>query len=311
MLFTMNKARLSRLTLILPLIIISEIGCKNKVSEIKWSYSDKEIVGTKPATSNKIDLDVYVDATKSMEGFAVNRNTVYSEFLDHLDISVMSAWKNADVKFYKFGQIVKLIERREFLTSKDNPAFYNEKGVFEKTYIDSVVTRTNSNRLSVLITDLFQDDGDVSNMIDRFKSKCFSQDVMVGLLGMKSQFIGQVFDVPSYPKGYPLNVAERPFYAIVFGHPINMERLFESLKAKPFVKEENFLIVSNTIMQASDVKLTKNKNSKALTNKGSSDKNKNVFHFNLKQDATPSQIEFDINLKRNNVRHFSKLRDKH
>lgn len=68
----------------------------------------------------------------------------------------------------------------------------------------------------------------------------FYKGVMVGIIAVESPYKGRVYDVPGYPSGYSLNTEERPFYAITFGNPSNMELLFESLKSKPFVKEEQF-----------------------------------------------------------------------
>ncbi len=241
-------------------------GCSKKYPEIKWAYTDRDVVGTQTQQMDHIDIDIYVDATTSMEGYAVNSSSIYSEFLDQMEASALSAWKKADPKFFKFGQRVKQVDRNEFLSAKNNPTFYHESGIFMNTYIDSVISRTDINRLSVLITDLFQNDADVNIMVERIKEKCFAKGVMVGILGVKSEFKGKVFDVPAFPHGFALNSKERPFYAIMFGNSGNMELLFQSLKTKPFVKENQFLIFSPFIIKSYNVALLKTKESKSITN---------------------------------------------
>lgn len=288
-----------KLTPFFCLIAVALIaGCRTKYPDLKWDYSDKEVVRPKPEKTDKIDIDVYVDATASMEGFAVSNASVYSQFLDQLEASALSAWRNANPQYYKFGENIKPISRSEFLTAKDNVQFYRDPAIFKKTFIDSVVRRTDSRRLSVLVTDLFQTEGDVNIMVDRFKEKCFANNVAVGLVGVKSDFKGRVYDVRNYPN-YQLDAPDRPFYAIVFGNQYNMELLFEALKNKPFVKEEQLLIFTKHIIEDADVTLTKTRESKNISNKKAKGNIDNNFDFGMKEEGTGAKINFTIVLDRN------------
>lgn len=272
-------------------------ACKN-FPENKWAYTNHEVVGTMPQKTDQIDVDIYIDATTSMQGFAVSPSSAYSQFLDQLEASALSAWKKADPKFYKFGQAIKLVTRTEFLSAKTDLAFYHEKGIFLKTYIDSVVRRTDTKRLSVLVTDLFQNEGDVNIMVDRLKEKCFANGIAAGIIGVKSDFNGKVFDVPGFPQGYNLISKERPFYAIVFGNQYNMELLFDALKAKPFVKENQFLIFSNYIIKSYQPTILKTKDSKFLTNK-KAHIDINSFDFGMNKKGKDGRFNFTIDLVRN------------
>lgn len=273
-------------------------ACSKTLPEIKWDFSDKDIIGEPLRKFDQIDIDIYVDATTSMEGFAGSNNSVYSQFIDQSEASALAAWKRADLKFFKFGETIKPINRAEFLSAKNTLPFYHEKGVFLRTYIDSVVRRTDAARLSVLITDLFQDEGDVNIMVDRIKEKCFSRGVSVELVGVKSDFKGKVYDVPAYPNGYSLDTRERPFYAIVFGNPYNMELLFEALKTKPFVKEEACLLISRYIIKSFTTALTKTKESKFIGKKGTS-AFKNVFDFTMNKNGNEARFNLEVTLDRN------------
>ncbi len=274
-------------------------GCKPKVPEIIWDYSDSDVVGSRHQKSDKIDIDIYIDATTSMEGFAVDINSDYSRFLDQLEASVLTAWKQADRNFYKFGQRIKPIDHNEFLSAKNDLNFYRENGIFLNTYIDSVVRRTNPERLSVLITDLFQDEADVNKMVDRIREKCFENGVMVGIVGITSKFNGKVFDVPVYPQGYFLQTNDRPFYAIMFGNPGNMEYLFESLKTLPIVQENYFIMFSPFIVKSAAVKLTKTKDATTV-NRLSPKKNvPNYFDFSMKKAGKEARFSLEIDLTMN------------
>lgn len=293
----MSEKKITPFFCLLAVVLIA--GCRTKYPDIKWDYSDKEVVRPKPEKTEKIDIDVYVDATTSMEGFAVSNASVYSQFLDQLEASALSAWRNANPQYYKFGENIKPISRSEYLSAKSDLKFYHEPGIFKRTYIDSVVKRTDAKRLSVLVTDLFQDEGDVNIMVDRFKEKCFANNVAVGLVGVKSDFKGKVFDVRGYPTGYQLDAPDRPFYAIVFGNQYNMELLFEALKNKPFVKEEQLLIFTKYIIEDADVSLSKTRDSKNISNKKARTDIDNSFDFGMKEEGTSGKINFIITLDRN------------
>lgn len=280
-------------------LVLLVTGCATNYKDIKWDYSNKDVTGYRPERKEQIDIDIYLDATTSMEGFAINDLSVYSQFLDQLEASALTTWKKADTRFYRFGQAIQPVERNRFLSAKSDHSFYHEKGIFLQTYIDSVVQRTDSKRLSVVITDLFQNEGDVNTMATQFKEKCFSQGVEVGIIGAKSEFSGTVFDVPSFPKGFPLTTNERPFYAIIFGNKYNMELMFDALKTKPFVKEDQFLIISSNIMQSFDVTLAKDRKSVAVTNKKARTEIPNSFDFGMKEEGKDARFNLSVNMSRN------------
>ncbi len=290
-----EKLPLLAVLLFLPFFI----SCSN-YPEIKWNYSTGEVTGSQPQKSDNISLDVYLDATTSMQGFAVNNTSVYSQFLDQVEAVSVSAWPNTNLRYYKFGEKIKQVDRSEFLSAKNNLPFYHEEGIFKRTYIDSVVTHTDTSRLSVLVTDLFQDAGDVNTMVESFKTKCFARGVSIGIVGIQSAFKGKVFDVKAYPQGYNLDADSRPFYAVVFGNEYNMQLLFDALKTKPFVSENNMFIISNHIINSYQVDtLVKTRESNGLNNKAVH-ADINSFDFSMKKEKNlTTKFNLSISLKRN------------
>lgn len=273
-------------------------ACSTAYPEPVWDYSPTLVTGEKAAATSNIEMDVYLDATTSMEGFAVSATSVYSQFLDQLEASALSAWKDAAIHYYKFGEIIKPVNRAEFLSAKTDLAFYRENGVFRKTYIDSVVKRTNANRLSVLVSDLFQDEGDVNIMVDQFKSKCFANGVSVGIAAIQTGFSGKVFDVRGIPS-YTLEATDRPFYAIIFGNLQNMELLFDALKTKSFVKDDQFLIISNQVIRNYQTNLVKTRESISLTNKKARKEVPHSFDFGMKADGKEGKLALTLELEPN------------
>ncbi len=293
----MNKKTLINQIRILAIFTIGIIliGCSKKLPNPKWAEENLK----QESPQNNISIDVFLDATTSMGGFAVGNETVFSQFIDQLDASAFTAWKNVDIKYYKFGEKIKNIDRSNLLKAKTDQFFYKEKGIFKRTYIDSVINRTDMKQLSIVITDLFQDEGDVNIMVEKIKTQCFNKHVMVSILGMKSKFYGLVFDTPKAPKGYKLKTDERPFYAMVFGNPSSIEKLYEALKVKDFVKENQIILVSDQIFKSSKVSIVKTRSSKFINKVAQRTRLNNSFDFSMKEEGKDAKFDFEIIFERN------------
>lgn len=275
-------------------------GCSEKTPDIALDFSDKDVISAKTAKPESININIFLDATTSMNGFAINATGVYNKFLDEIESSVAAGWKKADIHFYKFGTKIKEVDREGFKAAKFQP-FYAEPGIYEKTSIDSVIDRMDSTQINVVITDLFQNDGDVNSIVLKIKEKCFANGIYLGIFAIKSDYDGMVFDakVPPYPFKSAAGKEDtyRPFYVMVFGDPVNIEHFFDTLKSNPAAKEENFILISRNIINRYDVNLAKHPSSKDLTlrNKAS----RNQFNFSLKKDGTEGMIVADISSDRN------------
>lgn len=280
-------------------LLVIGFGCKKKLPEIKWADATSITNESKKTSQDNIHIDIYIDATPSLDGFAVGEMTIYSQFLDQLEASALSAWKSADVKYFKFGQRTKKIGRNEFLTAKKDKRFYHEEGIFKESLIDSVIKKTNTERLSVVITDLFQNEGDVNSMVNEIKNQCFTNNVLVGILGIRTQFEGRIFDFPNCPPGGYQHNKERPFYAFVFGDQLKMEKLFEALQTKEFVKENQIILITNEIMKSANVSIIKTKESKFVNKKAPRIQANNSFDFSMKEAGKEARFNFELTFDRN------------
>ncbi len=292
-----NKA----LVCILLLTAFFAFGCSEKKADIKWDVAD--IVAAKTQPSPSIKANIYVDATTSMAGFASNRDSVYNSFLNDLEGAIIAGCKNANIGFYKFGTKTKELERNQFRTFADQ-TFYSERGIFEKTNINAVINAMDSTQVNIIVTDLFQSDGDVNAMIKSIKEGCFAKGIYMGILGIKSDYSGKIYDakVPSFPFKSEKGNEEtyRPFYALIFGDKNNIERLFEQLKANKGVKEDNFILISKYIVNKFAVSsLTKDKASKDLNINGEEDKKGyKQFNFTLKEGGREGAMIADITFEK-------------
>lgn len=238
------------------------IGCNgNGPMPEAFGGSDAAVTGPDAeASGDAVEIDVYLDATTSMEGY-VGPQTEYAEFLRALEASLISKWGESDVRFYRFGTRVDSIGRDAYLSARDDLGFYRQRGVFERTNIDSVLARTDADRVSVVVTDLFQDAGDTNALVGKIKDRVFARGLAVAVLAVESAFDGTIYDAPGGPYAYASTPGDastyRPFYALAIGTPAQVERLFETLRGTQGVRQDRMAVISPYVVDDFDLQLTK------------------------------------------------------
>lgn len=212
---------------------------------------------------DQVNIDVYLDATESMKGYAVGSNCVFEEFLRKLESVGISRFANPTFRYYKFGTRVQPIERNEFLSAGDvSKRFYDDPSLNLRTYLDSVVSRASLSSLSIIITDLFPENRDINSLADKIKEHSIKRGLSIGLLGIKSQFSGMIYDA-SGPNYYYKSTqgnddTYRPFYVLFFGNHNLISAFLERLVKENYVSEKNVLIISRYLVSQFNGKISYN-----------------------------------------------------
>lgn len=217
--------------ILLILFVLLSFGCQRKVCNLPPPNSNVEY----PPVSNSLNVDVYLDATLSMKGFIVPEATsYYQQTLPLLESSVERGWPGGQVSFYKFGTKINALSNRQHLDAV-HPNFYSDSDYNLKTYIENVIDAANTSNLTIIVTDLFQDKVDVNLLTGKLKDKYVSQRLAVGVVGIKSEFKGSVYDVGqnNYSFDYESHnddpASFRPFYLIALGKHADIEHYFDVL----------------------------------------------------------------------------------
>ena len=197
------------LTLTLALLIT---GCGQKVQTVP------PLPGTLPnilTAPEKIDTDVYFDATVSMKGFTtLAAGNVYLTLPDLLGDLCGSM---GTVKFYSFGENIHALDGRSYRRFT-TPDVYTEIITSSANVIDAADT----NHLSIIVTDLFESDSDWSNVTQKLRDKFFANHLAVAVIGIRNSFYGEIFDVGLNAAKFQYNSWDnpdryRPFYLFVMG----------------------------------------------------------------------------------------------
>ena len=218
------------------------------------------VTGGGVVASDDVRVDVYLDATTSMEGY-VGSGTEYAEFLRSLEEQLITTWGESDVAFYRFGTRVDSVGREGFLSARTDLPFYRAPNVFRETRIDSVLARTDEDRLAVVVTDLFQDAGDTNALVSQIKERVFGRGLTLAVIAVESAFDGTVYDAPGGPYRYASDPADpssgRPFYALVMGAPAQVDRMLTTLEGTRGVRRDRVLVVTPFVVEDYRLDLTK------------------------------------------------------
>lgn len=251
------------------------------------------VVTTPVPVEEAVRMNVYLDGTVSMSGYVADGNSNYLDFIQELETS--QPWKHAEVHYYKFGSTVTEIPRPKpsLVASK---AFYGER----VTQIDSVIDCKGQNQVAAVVTDLFQDEGDIQAIVARIKQKCFLRATAVGILAIPSQFDGVVYDAKVPPFPYQSRDGDttsyRPFYVLLFGEPRHLASLVQGLASRPYISENRFVLISNHVVRDYTLTLTKTRDSKDLNVERA--RSPRHFVFRLRKGGAGGRLDGELKIQR-------------
>jgi hypothetical protein len=126
--------------------------------------------------ADNITISVHVDGSGSMLGYVANSNNRYVKILDELynTFSLIKSRPNTTVEYFRSGNKNQKLTASDFRKSQKSE-FYdgsNPKFPGVSSGLDSAITSPEKeDKLFVLVTDLYQDDADVT----RLNKKIFKQ----------------------------------------------------------------------------------------------------------------------------------------
>lgn len=232
-------------SLLIICVALILIGCGNQIQTVP------PLPGTLPTvlTSEKVDTDIYFDATVSMQGFTtLAAGNVYLTLPDLLG-DLCGAM--GEVKFYGFGEQIHALDGRSYRQFA-TPEVYTEA----ITAVANVVDRADTSHLSIIVTDLFESDSDWSNVAQKLRDKFFANHLAVAVIGIRNSFYGDIFDVGLNAAKFNYNSWDnpdryRPFYLLIMGRDDvvkNFLRKFNERQTLP--NDTGYLLLSENLTEA-------------------------------------------------------------
>jgi hypothetical protein len=201
---------------------------------------DADVLSRVQPSSEKLKVSVFLDGTTSMKGFIVpGLASRYQQLLPLLESAVGRGWSEAQITFYRFGTLIQELPERKYLEAQHH-RFYQATEISQRTLIQNVIDHSSEENktpsrsdLTVIVTDLFQTDVDVNLISKKIKDRFIANNLAVGIVGIKSQFSGRVYDVG--PNNYSFDYRSdnnnpasfRPFYILVIGSHADISNFFD------------------------------------------------------------------------------------
>lgn len=187
--------------------------------------------------------DIIIDATPSMSGF-----TASSQYQNLITLDLANAsLEGTKLTYYRLTTAIPGgIQAVDNKMQAAQPAFYASGNTDLQTAFDSLA----SDRLTVLVTDLFQSSADMNAVSQSIIHQVLDKDMALGIFGTRLPFDGRVYDLGPNSRSFEYE-GERPIYGLVSGAPRAVSTYLENLRRYVSSKEYKFLLFSPRIADRS------------------------------------------------------------
>lgn len=222
--------------------------------------------------SDNLTISVYVDGTPSMEGYVNPQGSRYKETLKILDNQFYLNSKK--LNYNRLGTNIQQIPREQFITDALESKFYSGNDKYSSlsvSQIEKAIKPGKDNQMSVIITDLYQKNSDVTKVNREIQNNYLNSDLVdkgyaVGVIAVKSQFEGNVYTEVS-DTSFPYNTQGKkpnryhPFYVIFLGKYSDINYYFNKLSKEKLIKDSKLVIFSPRSILKETLQFPKIKNS--------------------------------------------------
>ncbi len=226
----------------LALFCLSLTGCGPTQIQASQLANQCDVSGVPPERSEQIVTRVYLDGTPSMAGFVASSSSAYLEALKQLQQVLATAWPQPQVSYFRFGETVFPMTSVTDPDPRLSGIYQGGKGLTTAT-IDTAIDGSaqaeakskQQNQLTVIVTDLYQKAATIDPILKQLNQKYLGKDLAVGVVGVRSQFRGAVYDVGAANASFTYQ-GEHPVYILVLGKYGDVSHLIEQLRKNPALK---------------------------------------------------------------------------
>ncbi len=219
---------------------------------------------TKPQAVSEASQEVAfnLDGTLSMQGFARAGDGRFSQLLQDLDLSLTSVWKPDRINYYRFGSIIEPVAQRPFYVAASNENFFKATRNYAATRIDNVFRASKPGRLTLIMTDLFEQDLDIGSIQQALKAASFPNRSSLAIWQWNMPFRGAIFDFDFRVHQGREYSGSRYLYMLALGAKDSIEQLRASIDRNVTAGKPNFLLLSDQPVKAGPdwLKVTQTKN---------------------------------------------------
>ena len=263
----------------------------NKTSKSVNSESQKSKMNSYPSTKKalvKLKVDVYLENSGSMDGYIAGKefkNVIYGYLSDVAIAKNHNIVEEMNLFYINKDVLPQTSDLNKFINNLDVEAFKHLGGKRNSTDIaellDTVLNRTKSSKLSILISDFIFSPGKGNNAEDYLENQkntikmrideriTKDKNFAVCVYKFESQFEGKYFDKNDKPS---VIKEKRPFYVWLLGNKFMIKKLKKEIPDSRFGDKLKNMLIFEPMNQNIDYKLSNKSNymmlngNKELTN---------------------------------------------
>lgn len=217
-------------------------------------------------------IGIYVDVTPSMEGFlgmttenykTLVEETRYMLCLDEID-KIIAGYDSNVITYYRVDTPLWKTKENVLKNAKKHNYYINSK-FFEDNYekidlieddgedynslcLTNAILNCKEDDFSVIITDFYENNKEASEVIRVLKEKkSISSDKTIGVIGIKSEYAGVIYDYNSKGIEYGVldgtftkdDICYRQFFVIVIGYSEIIQKFCQHMKENMNLSEED------------------------------------------------------------------------
>jgi hypothetical protein len=182
-----------------------------------------------------------------MRGFLGPKATGFLEQLQKLELATRVVWSQTSTQCYKFGTKPIAVPAAACYSAAAKPGFFQLPHNEDFTRIESILVSLPENSLTIIVTDLFEDESDLGALFESFKDSVFRRHLAMGIVAMRAGFDGTIYDI-GIEKGSRRWDGERPFYAVAIGKKPDVRAYFSEI-SHGTLPPDRLLIMSDDLLQ--------------------------------------------------------------
>ncbi len=198
-----------------------------------------------------------------MQGFARPVDGKFSQLLQDLDLSFSEIWRPEQISYHRFGSVIETISQRPFYAAAARDDFFRPGKEYATTRIDNVFRKSSPGRMTVVMTDLFEQDLDISSIQQALRGAFFPERTSLAIWQWRMPFSGPVFDFDFRVQEGRNFTGDRYLYMLALGKADAIEKLRASIEHTLTVGKPNYLLLSNRPVKVSANWLTVTQTSNA------------------------------------------------
>ena len=204
-------------------------------------------IAAQPKLVSNQNVEFNLDGTPSMQGFARATDGKFAQLLQDLDLSIAQTWQRSHIRYHRFGSIVEDVHQEPFYVVASQPNFFQSTKAYSTTRIDTVFQKSTAGNLTIVMTDLFEQNLDIGSIQEALRAASFPASASLAIWQWEIPFAGPIYDFDFRTSQGHSYSGPRALYMMALGPDRSIEALRHSIERTVTIGRPNFLLLSKNL----------------------------------------------------------------